>query len=108
MEIRNWYLLVGVIITLIAIVPLIVYIIPKQFHEVRRPKNEFTRLRKLVLSGEIFMMLAMIPGVPRSIQVLDIPPANNFAKLVAITNRLPYVAMMVILVLIYNYRDKRD
>lgn len=106
--IRNYWLFSGLIIMIFAFVPLVFYVIPKQFAEVRRPRNEFTRLRKLVFLAEVFLVLAMVPGVPRSIQTLGTPPVNNYAKVAAITNRVPYFATMVILVLIYNYRSKDE
>lgn len=105
---KNYYLLFSIIITFLALTPLVLYVIPKQFTEVRRPKNEFTKLRKLVFLSEVFLALAMIPGLPRSFQLLSVPPVNNWAKVATISNKLPYLATMVILILIYNYRDKED
>lgn len=102
--IRNYYLLAGVIMTGISIIGLTFYIIPRQYAEVQRFDKDIKRFAKGILLVEIFLVLGMVPGLPRSFQVLDQPAVNVYAKVAAVTNRLPYLLITLLLILLYNYR----
>lgn len=102
--VRNYYLLAGTIITILALLPLIFYVIPKQLKEVNRPKSELTPTRISLFLLESAIAVTMLPGVPRMIQLLSIPPSNDYAKVVAVTNKLPYLIISIILLVIYHQR----
>lgn len=102
--VKNVYLLIGMTITIIALLPLLFYILPKQWAEVRRPKSELTNTRIALFILEASIAITMIPGIPRLYQLLDVPPANDYAKVVAITNKLPYLIISIILLIIYRER----
>lgn len=104
--IRNYYLLSGLVMTVISIIGLTFYIIPKQYTEVRRFNKGIREFAKGILLVEIFLVLGMVPGLPRSLQVLDQPAVNVYAKVAAVTNRLPYLLITLLLILLYNYRVK--
>lgn len=104
--IRNWWLLTGIIMTLTAMFALAFYVLPRQYQETQRPKSHFTQFRWLIFLGELLLIFGMAPGLPRSFQILNVPPVNNWAKVAAVTNKVPYFAMMVVLILIYRFRDK--
>lgn len=103
--IRNWWLLAGLVVTIISVVSTCLYILPKQFRENQRPRNDFSRLRLYILAGELFLTAGMSLGFATSIQSLNIPPRNNWSKVASISNRVPYAAIAFILILIYNYSD---
>lgn len=103
---RNPFLLTGVVISIAALVPFFFYILPKQLAEVRRPPSILSRTRFRLFWLEVMLVLAIVPGIPRTIQLLSIPAVNDYAKLVSITNRLPYLIIAVILVMIYSERIK--
>lgn len=99
--VKNYYLLVGVIIAILALAPM-VYVIYAQIKEVRRPKNPLTPTRLRLLILEVMFPLIILPGLPRAVQLLSLPPVNNYAKIVSITNRLPYLIVAVLLFVIYR------
>lgn len=102
--VRNYFVLTGMILTILALIPLVSYILPKQWAEVKRPKSPLTPARISLFLLELSITLTMIPGIPRSYQTLIIPAVNDYAKAVSITNRLPYVFISVILVILYRER----
>lgn len=102
--VRNYYLLTGMLISILAVIPIVFYILPKQWVEVRRPKSVLTPTRISLFILEASIAITMLPGIPRLYQLLDVPPANNYAKIVAITNKLPYLIISVILLIIYRER----
>lgn len=103
--IRNYYLLTGIVIVFLAMVPF-VYILSKQYQEYRRPKSNLTPTRRYLLLTEFLLVLLFIPGLPRAFQTLSLPAVNNWAKLASITNRLPY--LLIALFLLAIYREKID
>lgn len=103
---RNPSLLIGTGVSVAALLPFFFYILPRQLAEVRRPKSVLSRTRLRLFWLEVMFVLAIVPGIPRAVQLLNVPAVNNYAKLVSITNRLPYLIIAVILVLIYNERIK--
>lgn len=105
--IRNWYLLTGIIIIAISSAPIIFFLIPKQIKEVRRKSNN-KAVKKYVLGLEMAIVFCMFPGLPRAFQVLNVDPVNNWARLAAVMNRLPYIFMTALLLLIWFYKLKPE
>lgn len=105
----NYFLLAGIIITILAILPILFFIIPIQYTELHQPKSEFKSInvtRVLLFYLEVMLVLGMVPGLPRKFQLLNIPAVNNWSKLASLTNPLPFLVAAVILVIIY--RQKLD
>lgn len=105
--IRNWYLFVGIIIIIISALPILLFLIPSQVKEVLKGGNN-VRVKKLVLGLEIAIVFCMFPGLPRAFQVLNQDPVNNWARLASIMNRLPYLFIMILLMLIWFYKLKPE
>lgn len=91
MNIRNYYLFAGIIMTLISMVILLSYVIPQQLKEVLRPKSYLTPSRIVLFIIQVSYLFALVPGLTRSFQVLDLPITSNWARVAAITNRVPYL-----------------
>lgn len=104
--VKNWYLLTGVVIVFISAVPLL-FLIIKQSQEVQRKSNN-TKLRKYVLGLEIAILLCMLPGLPRAFQLLSVDPVNNWSRVASIMNRLPYIFISALLLLIHFYKLKPE
>lgn len=102
----NIYSLIGLVIRSIAIAIILFYIIPKQFKEVLRPKDWLTGLRWQML---LMISLAIVASVPSVVfQVLrtigiDAPVLRDIAS---ITGNLSFLAISILLVMIYNYKRK--
>lgn len=99
--VRNYWLLTGIIIVFLAILPFI-YVLVKQYNEFRRPKSLLTPTRGYLLLTEFLLTLLFIPGLPRAFELLGVPPVNNWSKVAAITNRLPYLLIALLLLVIYT------
>lgn len=107
MVIRNWYLFASIILIFVTILPVLFYVIPKQYSElVKQRRNRtwpdrVTFIGRSLLTLQIMFVIGSIPGLPRSLQLLDTPPANNYAKVASITNRIPPLVAMMTLVIMY-------
>lgn len=107
MMIRNWYLFTGAVVIIISVVPILFFLVPKQWVEVRKKSNN-SRARKYVLGLEIFIALAMIPGLPAVFSALKRPAKDNWVRLANITNRLPFLGIMILLLLLWFYKLKPE
>lgn len=105
----NYFLLIGIITTVAAILPILFFIIPLQYRELHQPKSEFKSInttRVLLFFLEVALVVGMVPGIPRKTQLLNTPSINNWSKLASVTNPLPFLIAAIILVVIY--RQKLD
>jgi len=102
----NVYSLIGLVIRSIAIAIILFYIIPKQFKEVLRPRDWLTGLRWQMLLMFSFAILASVPSVVyqilRTIGV-DAPVLRDISS---VTGNLSFLAISLLLVMIYNYKRK--
>lgn len=105
--IRNWYLLSGVIIISISVLPLLFFLIPHQLREIEQRSNN-KRVKKYVLGLEVFIALTMLPGLPAVIGGISRPAKDNWVRLANISNRLPFLGIMVLLMLIWFYKLKPE
>lgn len=103
----NLYSLFGLIARLLTAIIICTYVLPKQFKEVRRPKNEFTGLRWLIFAAIVFYVLTTIPAMAyqftRLAEGYQTLTLQNFATIVG---NLANLLVGLVLVLIYNYKDK--
>lgn len=106
--IRNWFVFASIVMTLVSVVPIVFYILPRQLEEVRRDHDIASRFRWYIFELELLLAVSMIPGLPRAFQVLTEPAFNNYSKIASVTNRVPYVAITFILILMYNYKIGKD
>lgn len=105
--IRNWYLFIGIIIIIISALPILFFLIPNQIREIEQKSNN-KRVKKYVLGLEVFIALTMLPGLPAVIGSIARPARDNWVKLANITNRLPFLGIMVLLMLIWFYKLKPE
>lgn len=102
----NIYSLIGLIIRSIAIGIILFYIIPKQFKEVLRPRDWLTGLRWQMLLMFTFAILASVPSVIYQLLRTNGIEAPVLRDISSITGNLSFLAISVLLVMIYNYKRK--
>lgn len=103
----NLSALISLLIRLFAVGIVIVYIVPKQFGEVLRPKDWLTNLRWQILLLFVFSALAAIPALSyQGIRVYGLD-SELLRTVASILGNLSNLATSILLVLIYNYKDKR-
>lgn len=100
----DWYILVSFIIRTIALGVICLYVIPKQFLEVLRPKDWLTRLRWQLLLLFIFSAIATLPALAYQFGQLYGYNSSTLQNVARITANLSNLGTSVILVLIYKYR----
>lgn len=105
--IKNWYLFVGIVIIILASAPILFFLIPKQIKEIQKKSNN-KRVKKYILGLEAAIVFCMFPGLPRAFQVLGVDPVNNWARLASVMNRLPYIFITILLLLIWFYKLKPE
>lgn len=108
MEGINYYALISWTIRIISVSVLLFYIIPKQFKEVLRPKSWLTGLRWQLLLLFSFSVLAAIPALTyQGIRTFggESPVLRNVA---GISGNLSTLATTILLILVYNYKQKDD
>lgn len=105
--IRNYYLFVGIVITIISALPVLFYLLPQHLKALQIKSNN-RRLKQYVLGLEIAFVFCMLPGLPRAIQVLPIPPYNLAAKVAAVSNRMPFIIVTTLLLLTHFYKLKPE
>lgn len=82
------------------------YVIPKQIKEVRRPKNEYTRLRWYLLAIPLIYSLALVLRLPRLLEILDHPHDNLAAALASLSGTAIVLSFALFVLLIYTYKEK--
>lgn len=104
--VTNIYSTFGLVARLVTLGLLIAYVIPKQITEVRRPKNEFTGLRWLILIGIVAYCFTSIPSILFNITRLSQPQVLNLQNVATVSGNLANLVVGIVLYLIYNYKDK--
>lgn len=102
----NIYVLIGLIIRIVAIGYIVLYIVPKQFFEVLRPRNWLTGLRWKILFFLLFIVLTAVPSLTYQGTRLHSVSVNSLQNLSSVTGNLSYLGLAVLLGMIYNYRKK--
>lgn len=105
--IRNYYLFTGIVVTVLSVIPVMFYLLPHHLHDLQLKSNN-KRLKKYVLWLETAFVFCMLPGLPRAIQLLGVPAYNVAAKIAAVSNRLPYIIITTLLLLIQFYKLKPE
>jgi hypothetical protein len=80
------------------------YIIPKQIAEVARPRNQFTRLRWILLFLFIFSVITAVPALVYLVSLLNHSPSDLFASVARVTGNISRVTNTILLLMVYNYR----
>jgi hypothetical protein len=102
----NIYNLFSLIAAVVAIF-LMLYIIPKQVNEIRRPKNGFTALRWRLLALPTLYILCVLPRVPLLAGRLHVPPTSDLAAFTSVSTSIGLLTFAVFMVLIYTYKEKK-
>ncbi len=101
----NFYILAYLITTIGAMLALC-YIMLRQFKEVRRPKNTFTRLRWQLFWLPTVILLGLVLGIPRLVESLFLKIESGQIPRV-IGGIIVISGFTWLLLRIYTYREKQ-
>lgn len=101
----NWYAFISLTATWLCIVTMI-FIGIKQFREVRRPRNSFTRLRYYLLLLPILIGIGAALRLERLHEQLHTQYTGVVTR-ASIGGTMVIVAATVLVLLIYTYRAKQ-
>lgn len=102
----NIFSLIGLVIRALAIGIILFYIIPVAIMQVFRPKDWLTGLRWQLLGMFSFSILASVPSVVYQVMRTNGMESELLRNISSVTGNLSFLAISVLLVMIYNYREK--
>ena len=105
MEINNWFAVFGLFFLTTGIL-LELVLIPRQIREVRRPKDEFSRMRLYVLARPVVYVITFSPFVLRLTQVISQPPRSTLAGIVTVIVPFGLLLLATFTHLTYTYKEK--
>lgn len=104
----NRYALFGLIVRLICTSIIAFYVVPKQVREVMRPKNQFTKLRWILLSLFCVSVLFSVPSIAYQALRIFGHDSHVLRNFVTISANISTIATTWLLVLIYRYKVRID
>lgn len=103
----NKYSLIGILMRLITISLFVFYSIPKQIKEVRRHKNDFTRLRWIILIALVAYCLTSIPSIGyQATRLFEGQQDLTLQNFVTITSNIANLIVGIMVTAIYRYNSK--
>lgn len=99
----NYYLLFSLLARIVTLILLAVYVIPRQYHEIRRLPDQFSKLRWYVFYLIIAFLLASSPVIIYQYFTLAITQ-KGLHNVATVASGLSSLAVGIVLVLIYNYK----
>lgn len=102
----NPYVLVSLLLRTIGLVLLVGLVIPQQVREVKRPRNEFTPLRRLLLVFAVaYSTLSALPVV-YSLTRLTTDATYNLQNVASVFGGLSSLFICVLITLIYRFKER--
>lgn len=102
----NIYALTSLVLGSVAVGALIFYLIPLQFNEVLKPKDWLTRLRWRILSLLSLITLMAFPSLVYQFFRYLGTDYESLRNIASITNRLSFLGVVFVLILVFNYKRK--
>ena len=103
----NVWAFISLLIKLGGLSVIVFYVIPKQFAEVLRPYNWLTGLRWQILGLFIFSVVSAIPSMTyQMLRSFGNIEADFLRNIASITGNISDLGITILLVLIYNYKQK--
>ena len=100
----NWFIAAYLLTTALCML-IMLYIMQRQFKEMMRPRNGFTRLRIYLFISPTVIFLGLALGFPRLLENLYIPTeAGQNVRIVAMIIVLSVFSLSKLL--IYTYKEK--
>lgn len=100
----NPYVLVGFILRVVGLGLLVVFVIPQQIREVKRPRNEFTPLRKLLLVFAVAYSTLSALILAYILTRLTTDATYSLQNVASVFGGLTSLFMCVLLTLIYRFK----
>lgn len=103
----NLYVLAGILMRIVGIFMLVTLVVPKQYVETQRPRNEFTYLRWLLFAFVVlYLTLNTFPLIYTFNERLFSSSVSDFQNITSLVANSSNLTLTIVLVLIYNYRVK--
>lgn len=101
----NKYILSYLIASLLCM-GVMLFVTIKQFNEVRRPKNAFTRLRWYLLLFPLLILLGIALGIPRLVVSLHANLSGGELVARVVGGIVMLIAISLLTLRIYTFREK--
>lgn len=102
----NFWSLASFLIRFVGIVVIALYLFPKQIKEVMRPTDGLTGLRWQILGVLGLSVLSALPSVTYQIVRTFGGEAELLRNIASVTSTMSWMLIIVLLVLIFNYKRK--
>lgn len=102
----NLYILVYLVITIAGMAALL-YVMWRQYAEVRRPRNAWTKLRVYLFLLPTLIFFGLLLGLPRLFQIVNTPFTDSGQAVRTIAGMIVLAGFSLLTLLIYTYREKK-